>query len=126
MAGIHKIETPRGRIIQTGGTTCKLEWNSGFGQEKSEMLNRKQMVVDSEVLRYCSPLVPFRTSMLEKSGTLGTVIGSGCVQYITPYARFQYYQTDQTRPYDPRRGAKWFERMKTAHKADISRAAEKG
>ena len=126
MAGIHRIDTPRGSIIKTGDTTCKLVWNSGFGQEKTGMFNRKQRVVDSEVLRYCSPLIPKKTSMLERSGTLGTVIGSGEVKYITLYARFQYYQTAETRSYDARRGGKWFERMKTAHKADILRAAEKG
>ena len=126
MAGIHRIDTPRGSIIKTGETTCELVWNPSFGQEKSNMFNRKQMIVDSEVLRYCGPLVPHISGMLEKSGTLGTVIGSGSVQYIAPYARFQYYQTAQSRSYDSRRGAKWFERMKTAHKADIQRAAERG
>lgn len=126
MAGIHNITTPRGSIIKTGDTTCKLVWNSDFGRNKTEMFSRKQMAVDSEVLRYCSPLVPHISGMLEKSGTLGTVIGSGEVKYIAPYARFQYYQTAQSRSYDPRRGSKWFERMKTAHKEDIQRAAEKG
>lgn len=90
------------------------------------MFNRKQAIVDSEVLRYCNPLVPKRTSILIKSGTLGTVIGSGEVQYIAPYARRQYYRTSQSRSYDSRRGGLWFERMKTAHKKDIQRAAEKG
>ena len=77
MAGIHRINTPRGTIIKTGKTTCELVWNPGSGQNKTNMFNRKQAIVDSEVLRYCSPLIPLRTSMLEKSGTLGTVIGSG-------------------------------------------------
>lgn len=126
MAGVHRIDTPRGSIIRTGETTCRLVWNSGFGQERTAMFNRKQEIVDSEVLRYCSPLVPLRTGMLEKSGTLGTVMGSGEVKYIAPYARFQYYQTAKSRSYDTRRGAKWFERMKTAHKGDIQRAAERG
>lgn len=124
--GVHKIRTPRGSIIQTGKTSCRLVWNSGFGQDRTGMFNRKQKIVDSEVLRYCSPLVPLRTGMLEKSGTLGTVVGSGKVKYIAPHARFQYYQTALSRPYDPHRGGKWFERMKSAHKADIQRAAEKG
>lgn len=126
MAGVHRIDTPRGSIIKTGETSCKLVWNEGFGREKSESFNRKQKIVDSEVLRYCSPLVPRRTGMLERSGILGTVIGSGEVKYVTPYARMQYYQTAETRDYDPRRGAKWFERMKAAHKEDIKRAAERG
>lgn len=126
MAGVHRIDTPRGSIIRTGNTSCRLVWNSGFGQNRTAMFNRKQAIIDSEVLRYCSPLVPLRTSMLEKSGTLGTVIGSGMVRYIAPYARFQYYQTAQSRSYNSHRGGLWFERMKTAHKADIQRAAERG
>lgn len=121
-----RIETPRGTIIRTGETSCELVWNEGFGNERTGMFNRKQMIVDSEVLRYCSPLIPFRTGMLEKSGTLGTILGSGEVKYVAPYARLQYYQTAETREYDRRRGAKWFERMKTAHKADLLRAAERG
>ncbi|MCI8420455.1 MAG: hypothetical protein HFF79_08150 [Oscillospiraceae bacterium] len=126
MAERIRIDTPRGSIIKTGETSCRLMWNPGFGQERTGMFNRKQRIVDSEALRYCSPLIPFRTGMLERSGLLGTVIGSGEVQYITPYARFQYYQTARSRSYDKRRGGKWFERMKSAHKADIQRAAERG
>ena len=126
MAGAHRIDTPRGSTIQTGEASCELVWASGFGRNRTRMFNRKQMVVDSEVLRYCSPLVPRQTGMLERSGTLGTVIGSGEVRYVAPYARSQYYHTAESRSYDPRRGAKWFERMKPAHKEDILRAAEKG
>lgn len=126
MASVHRIDTPRGSIIKTGKTICELVWHSDFGQERTAAFNRKQMIVDSEVLRYCSPLVPHISGMLEKSGTVGTVLGSGEVKYIAPYARRQYYQTAQSRSYDLRRGAKWFERMKTAHKIDIQRAAERG
>lgn len=124
--GIHRISTPRGVIIKTGTTSCKLEYNPGFGLERSNMFDRKQRIVDSEVLRYCSPLVPKISGMLERSGTLGTVIGSGEVKYIAPYARNQYYNTAQTRSYDAARGSKWFERMKAAHKADILNASQKG
>lgn len=126
MAQEHRIDTPRGSVIQTGRTTCRLEWSSGFGREKTGDFSRKQKIVDSEALRYCSPLVPFRTSMLEKSGLLGTVVGSGEVKYIAPYARFQYYCTAQSRINAPKRGGMWFERMKAAHRKDILRAAEKG
>ena len=123
---IHNIDTPANRRIDFDGGSVSLQWNNGFGASCSAMMNRKQMIVDSEVLRYCAPLTPFRTGSLTRSGTIGTVIGSGNVQYATPYARFQYYQTAQTRSYDSRRGAKWFERMKTAHKKDIQKAAERG
>ena len=126
MPGTHHIDTPDDFTIQYNGGRVRLCWDGGFSERRSNMFNRKQMIVDSETLRYCDPLVPLITSMLRKSGILGTVIGSGEVTYITPYARSQYYRTAQTRTYDPRRGGMWFERMKTAHKKDIQRAAEKG
>lgn len=124
MAG--NINTPPDQTINFNGGSCVLRWAGNFAATRNAMMQRKQKIVDSEVLRYCAPLIPFRTGSLTRSGILGTVIGSGNVQYTTPYARFQYYQTAQTRSYDPRRGAKWFERMKAAHKGDIQRAAERG
>ncbi|WP_242857184.1 hypothetical protein [Fusicatenibacter saccharivorans] len=69
--------------------------------------------------------MPFQTGMLEKSGKLGTTVGSGLVEYIAPYARMQYYDTAQSRPYDANRGAKWFERMKVAEKREILDGAKK-
>ena len=122
----NDIHTPPDQRVDFNGGSCSLRWAGNFATAKNAMLLRKQKVIDSEVLRYCAPLIPFRTAALTRSDTIGTVIGSGNVQYTTPYARFQYYQTAQSRSYDRRRGAKWFERMKTAHKADIRRAAERG
>lgn len=97
----------------------KLTWSGTVTSHVNGYVTQKQRLVDSEVLRRCSPLVPFRTGTLERSGTVGTVIGSGLVKYSTPYARHQYYSTPETRKYDPRRGAKWFERMKVANKKEI-------
>lgn len=122
----HHIDTPEDLSIEIDGAKIKLSWANGFSETRSNMFNRKQMIVDSEVLRYCSPLIPFRTGALIRSGTVGTVLGSGLVQYSSPYARFQYYRTAETRDYDIRRGGMWFERMKAAHKQDILRAAERG
>ena len=67
-----------------------------------------------------------RTSMLLKSGQLGTDIGSGEVQYIAPYAHRQYYS-----PRKPGsstgalRGPLWFERMKADHGKEDHRRDEK-
>ena len=69
--------------------------------------------------------MPLQTGMLEKSGKLGTEIGSGEVNYIAPYAADQYYNTSETRPYDSNRGANWFERMKVDEKESILKGAEK-
>lgn len=97
-----------------------------------------QKIVDSEVLRYSDPYVPMLSSTLKKSGVLSTDLGSGEVQYNTPYARYQYYGKvmvgrapkkviDKNLQYGdaPKRGALWFERMKAAHKDNILRAAAK-
>mgnify|MGYP007030299151 CR=1 FL=1 len=126
MSGLKVITNPRGMIISSQKSgQAELSWNPNFASQRNEQFKKKQMFVDSEVLRRCSPRVPFRTGMLEKSGILGTVVGSGEVNYIAPYAAHQYYDTAEVRSYDANRGAKWFERMKTAEKEDIFRGAEK-
>lgn len=122
----QNIRQPHGGQISNGSMTVRLSWAQNFSTRWNGVLQRKQQIVDSEVLRYCAPYVPFRTGALTRSGTVGTVIGSGEVVYASPYARFQYYATAESREYDPRRGGLWFERMKPAHKADILRAAERG
>lgn len=126
-----RIETPRGRLVQlhykTGKVSCRLTWNPGFGAQRTSVFGDVQSFVDSEVLRRCGPYVPFRTGMLMRSGELGTVIGSGEVSYIAPYARRLYYGTrfhfDQTA--HPNAGPLWFERMKIDHKEAILRGAAK-
>lgn len=123
MAGI-KIETPDGCIVKTKDGKAELKWANTFAANRTQGFNSAQKYIDSEVLRYDAALVPFDTGMLQKSGTLGTVVGSGEVNYIASYARAQY-DTKQTRSYDKDRGGKWFERMKTKHKADIKKGAGK-
>lgn len=123
MADRIVISTPRGQIIETrtrsGHVTTRLEWAPGFGQTYTGRFNKAQKFVDSEVLRYCDPLVPFRTGTLKRSGTLGTTIGSGKVRYIAPYAKRQYYNGRS----NGRRGRKWFERMKASHGETIRKGA---
>ena len=122
---LKMITTPRGSIVTTKNGKAELTWNSDFTARRNAQFTKKQMFIDSEVLRRCSPRVPIKTGMLEKSGKLGTDVGSGEVDYIAPYAAMQYYQTADTRPYDANRGAHWFERMKVAEKEDILRGADK-
>lgn len=122
MAGNPKliVKTPRGEIVQVktkgGKATAKLTWAPNTGAKWTGNFTRAQKFLDSEVLRDSTPLVPFRTGALARSGQLGTVIGSGMVSWIAPYARYQYYNTVETRSYDAQRGGKWFERAKASHK----------
>ena len=122
---LKKITAPQGSIVSNGKNKAELTWNPDFAAKRNAQFSRKQMFVDSEVLRRCSPRVPLQTGMLEKSGKLGTDVGSGEVDYSAPYATIQYYRTADTRPYDANRGAHWFERMKVAEKDDILRGADK-
>lgn len=110
-----QITTPRGSLYRTENGTVKLEWNPDFTRKKSDSFGKAQEFVDSECLRYMDPLTPFLTGYLKKSGTLGTVIGSGEIQYLAPYARRQYY--------GHKTKAKWFETMKGSHKEEIIKGA---
>lgn len=124
-----KITTPKGAVIQAktknGTVKAELQWNPGFSAKWNGRSTAAQKYVDSEVLRLSSRYVPLRTSMLQKSGILGTEIGSGEVSWIAPYASKQYYETADTRSYDPQRGGHWFDRMKADHKAEIIDGAKR-
>ena len=134
-----QISTPRGSIHHTttpnGKLKTTLSWNTGFGPRYTKGFGIVQKFIDSEVLRLSKPMVPLQSSMLIKSGTLGTDVGSGKVEYNAPYARYQYYgklmvgrapkrltTTDLTY-HGANRGAKWFERMKSLHKQSILEGA---
>lgn len=116
-----EIKTPRGTISTVknkgGKISAKLEWAPGFKQDKERAFSNAQEFVDSECLRYMNPLTPRLTGVMIKSATLGTVVGSGNIEYLTPYARRQYYE-HKTK-------AKWFETMKASKKEPILKGATK-
>ena len=115
-----KIISPRGSVVtrqtKNGSVSAEIVWNSGFAKKKGQAFESAQEFVDSECLRYMNPLTPRRTGMLIKSGTLGTVIGSGNIEYLSPYARRQYYEHKEK--------AHWFETMKASKKDVILKGAE--
>ncbi|MCI1966865.1 MAG: hypothetical protein LKJ17_12155 [Oscillospiraceae bacterium] len=117
----HKLKSGKNK----GKAVIKFEWKKGFGAKQTKHFSSAQKFVDSETLRLDAPYIPFQTGTLIKSGKLGTVIGSGEVNYVAPYAAKQYYTTAQSRPYDAQRGGMWFERMKADHKGEIIRGAKK-
>lgn len=63
-----------------------ITFDPNFKKRSESNFDNAQKFVDREVLRRIEPYVPFRTGMMIKSGKLGTVIGSGVVEYIAPYA----------------------------------------
>jgi hypothetical protein len=112
-----RIETPRGSVFVTPAGKAQLVWNTNFQPKWQGHYSVAQKFVDSEVLRNCEPFVPLKTGMLIKSGILGTIIGSGLVSWIAPYAKPQYYLRHR-RPSQtgPLRGSFWFERAKAVYK----------
>ena len=121
-----------------------LIWNKNLSAEMNAKMKKAQKFVDSECIRLMKPYTPFMNGVLEKSATIGTVIGSGEIHQNAPYARYQYYGmlmvssvtgssfarngeskvlTDTPLQYNtfrhPQAGKMWFERMKADHKKDI-------
>lgn len=130
------IKTPQNRLMKFPHGKVELVWNIGFAGKWNRQFKRAQVYIDSEVLRLSTPYTPFLTSMLVKSATLGTIIGSGEVKWIAPHARYSYYGklmvgsapkklTSINLRYNgaPKRGAYWFERMKADHKRAIIQGA---
>lgn len=116
--GTWQFETAKNMIDRIAGNGWRVP--SGIIPAEYEILLEdalKQQFVDSECLRYMNPLTPRRTGFLIKSGTLGTVIGSGSIEYLAPYARRQYYE-NKSKP-------RWFETMKASHKEPILKGAER-
>ncbi len=106
---IHTDKIIRGRGLEKGG--------------------RAQKFVDSEVLRYCDSLTPFRSGDLKKSGISGTKKGSGIVRYTAKYGRRQYYENAgfgvQGVNRGGQRGRLWFKRMKQTYKQAILNGVKK-
>ena len=116
-----EIKTPRGTVYTQasngGKVTARLKWNPGFEPSMERGFENAQAFVDSECIRRMNPETPRRTGVLIKSATLGTVIGSGEINQIAPYARKNYYKHKEK--------SYWFERMKNRHKDSILRGAAK-
>lgn len=123
------ITTPRGEVFKIGSgdnVRVYLLWNPDFVDKWSAKFSEAQKFVDSEVLRLCEPYIPLRTGMLVKSGILGTMIGSGKVSWVAPYARRQYYSPRKPgSETGPLRGPYWFERGKAVWGQKVIDGAKK-
>lgn len=84
------LRTPRGVIVETARGKAKLIWNDHV-MRFNRQYSRAQKWLDNEVLKDSEPYVPAETMQLTRSGQLGTIVGSGTVEYIAPYAQYLYY-----------------------------------
>jgi len=107
-----------------------------------------QKYIDDTVIDKMVPYTPrLNGSLSQDAPRGGSKIGTGIIEYASPYARYQYYGklmvssitgsawsrgekkvlTDVDLKYNgaPIRGAYWFERMKADHKDKILEGARK-
>lgn len=57
-------------------------------------ITKAQMYLDNAVLRDSNLYVPHRQGELRRSGIRNTVLGSGEIRWVTPYAHYQYVGKD--------------------------------
>ncbi|MDD4608948.1 MAG: minor capsid protein [Bacteroidaceae bacterium] len=133
-------------LVSGANESVMLNWSDNFNPKWQGRFDAAQVFVDNEVLKLNARYIPFQTGFLNRSGILGTDVGSGRIVYNAPYARHMYYGkvmrddsgkafyggapkhvTDEEINYHgaPQRGALWFERMKENHKEQILRGASK-
>ncbi|MGM9594169.1 MAG: minor capsid protein [Candidatus Onthomonas sp.] len=113
------IKTPNDRTVSRDGVTATVHWDPGMGAAWTARFQAAQAMLDEEILRRTDPYVPLDSGVLKSSAALASDIGGGELVWATPYAAAQYYNTAQTRAYDPLRGGMWFERMKADNMAAL-------
>lgn len=119
------IKTPSDRTVSRDGVTATVHWNPGMGAAWSARFQLAQAMLDEEILRRTEPYVPLDSGVLKSSAALASDIGGGELVWATPYAAAQYYNTAQTRAYDPLRGGMWVERMKADNMAALEAFARR-
>lgn len=86
-----KINQPSDLNVAFPNGSFVFRWNPQFGAVMAARLQNAQRFIDSECMRLMVPYTPMRSGLLMESVKLGTVIGSGELRYLSPYARYLYY-----------------------------------
>ena len=104
--------------------TVKGSFNDAAAKARiSAAVHKAQIRLDQQVItdsNYYCPLRAAQGGTLQKSAIINTVLGSGLVQWKTPYARAQYYGVnfDHSKSANPNACAKWFEAAKARKMKD--------
>ena len=119
------IRTPGTVTVRQNGVTMEIAWEPDFGRRWNEQYEKAQFLFDEEVLRLMTPYVPVDTTMLRDSAIVASDIGGGLLEWATPYAAKQYYDTADSRGYAPLVGGHWGERCKADNLAHFESFARK-
>lgn len=142
-----KIIQPQDMNITTPNGSMCLKWNKNFGKLTTEKMQIAQKTIDKECIDRMEKYTPKRIQggyLSQIAPKTGTVIGSGTIVQLGPYARFQYYgklmlSVDNNSAFAPKFGKKyltdidlkhskrehpmagpfWFKRMVDDNKDDI-------
>ncbi len=87
----HKINQPIDFKSEQYKINVELAWNKAFGKDRTQQFNDAQSFIDRECIHLMVRYTPALNNILYKSPTFGTIIGSGEIYYLSPYARYQYY-----------------------------------
>lgn len=89
------IRTPRSvPITKDKAMEVMLEWYPDLERKLNNQYGNGgslQQFVDYAVLNGCRPYIPLDTATLMRSGEIATIIGSGTVTWLTPYAHYLYH-----------------------------------
>lgn len=105
----------------------KLIFNPSEALKKRKLERNQaiQKIIDTEVIRRMEPYTPKDKRYLIDSATMQTRIGEGKVKQKMPYARRLYYSKNYNFKGAPKRGARWFQRMKADQKRSILKDAKR-
>ena len=90
MKNLPKINQPDD-MDYTGTINVKIHWNPHFAKNMVQRAYRIQCVIDSDVIKFMTPYIPYQSGFLAtKALTIPTVIGTGEIRQLGPYAHYQY------------------------------------
>ncbi|MBO1515603.1 minor capsid protein [Metabacillus bambusae] len=99
----------------------KIDFDEGKLKIKQKLSREEaQFALDQQVLKDSNYFIPKQEAYLEKSGILHSRIGTGHIEWKTPYARRLYYnpQYDFSKDVNPNAQGLWFEAAKALHRKD--------
>ena len=105
---------------QDGKIRLGIRWAADLSGRFTAGFEQLQKETDAEFIRLVTPYVSLRTGALANSAKTHTVLGSGEIMHVTPYAGAQYYRLPLGRGVrEDGRGPHWGERCINDHRTEF-------
>lgn len=101
--------------------------DTGLKRRVGNYNNKKQYVLDNQILKDSNYYIPMDEGELMRSGIRTSILGSGRIQWVTPYARRLYYNPQYNFATDRNPNARglWFEEAKRQRLEDWKKALKR-